>query len=123
MANWLLDDEREPRAEVAVVRLEDAPGLVPELWHYEIRNVLLVASRRRRMPDKARARHMAAIASLPFETDTSADLASAFALALKHSLSFYDALYLELACRRRGVLATFDGRLRTAAQAEGVAWD
>ena len=123
VANWLLDDERDPRAAAAVSRLDEARGLVPQLWQYEIRNVLLVATRRQRLsPDEA-TRHLATIDGLPFETDTAAELASTFALAMKHNLSFYDALYLELACRRRAILATFDARLLAAARAEGVAWD
>jgi predicted nucleic acid-binding protein len=72
--------------------------------------------------DEAR-RHLTEIEGLPFETDTAAEFRPAFALATKHNLSFYDALYLELACRRRAPLATFDGRLMEAARSEGVAWD
>ena len=41
-------------------------------------------------------------------------------LAALHSLTLYDAAYLELALRRRLPLATLDGGLRTAAQAETV---
>ena len=123
VANWLLDDERHPRAVAAVSRLDEVPGLVPQLWHYEIRNVLLVAMRRQRASADMAARHLATIDSLPFETDTAAEFGPTFSLAMKHSLSFYDALYLELACRRRAILATFDARLLNAARSEGVAWD
>ena len=37
-----------------------------------------------------------------------------------HDLSYYDAIYLELARRREGELATLDGALSLAAVAEGI---
>lgn len=43
-ACWLFDDESDARAVAALAALEEAPGVVPALWHYEIRNVLLVAA-------------------------------------------------------------------------------
>jgi hypothetical protein len=45
---WLFDDEQDPRADVALTRLEDGGALVPQLWHLEVRSVLLVAERRGR---------------------------------------------------------------------------
>jgi hypothetical protein len=44
----------------------------------------------------------------------------AFNLAREHVLSFYDALYLELAKRREAALATLDAELARAARAEGL---
>ncbi len=38
------------------------------------------------------------------------------ALARQHTLSVYDAAYLELALRRGAVLASLDGPLRSAAK-------
>jgi prevent-host-death family protein len=46
--------------------------------------------------------------------------ASSLRLARKHSLTFYDAAYLELAVRRNAPLATLDTRLATAARSESV---
>jgi predicted nucleic acid-binding protein len=63
------------------------------------------------------------LADLPLETDGTPDLQATFDLSVKHDLTFYDGLYLELAYRRRAALATMDRRLLAAAQAEGVAWD
>jgi predicted nucleic acid-binding protein len=42
------------------------------------------------------------------------------ALALRHGLTLYDAVYLELAMRRGLPLASSDKALRRAAAAEGV---
>ncbi len=44
----------------------------------------------------------------------------AFALAEKHGLSFYDAIYLELAKRHGAALATLDNALAGAAADEGL---
>ena len=41
-------------------------------------------------------------------------------LAQTHSITFYDATYLELAQRRQSMLATLDQKLQTAALAAGV---
>ena len=95
--------------------------MVPQIWHYEMRNILLVANRRQRIAAADVADRLSALADLPFETDGSPDLGAAFALARKHGLSFYDGLYLELACRRSAVLASLDERLLAAAASEGVA--
>ena len=57
---------------------------------------------------------------LPIDTDFTPNLDAAFELARKHRLTFYDALYLELALRRGAQLATLDKALERAAAVEGV---
>ena len=115
-ANWLFDDEHDPRADSALSLLETEPGIVPQLWHYEMRNILLVAHRRDRITAAGMAARVEALADLPLETDTAPDLNQAFALAGAHRLSFYDALYLELAIRRGIGLASLDARLNAVAR-------
>ncbi len=119
-ASWLFDDEDDPRAEAVFEALADATGLVPQLWHYEMRNILLVARRRNRITDEGLKDRIMALADLPLQTDADADLDRALLLAGTHTLSFYDALYLELAARREGFLASLDDRLIAAARAEGL---
>jgi predicted nucleic acid-binding protein len=41
-------------------------------------------------------------------------------LAIRHRLTSHDAAYLELAIRAQRPLTTFDGDLRSAAEAEGI---
>ena len=122
-ASWLLDDERNEYSDAALAALENAVGLVPQLWHYEMRNLLLMAARRGRLSAEDAAVRVAYLASLPLETDGTPDLQMAFALSAAHDLTFYDGLYLELARRRGAALATKDLRLLAAARSEGVAWD
>lgn len=117
---WLFDDEEEPRADLALERLAEEGALAPYLWHLETRNVLLVAERRGRLSARAVDERLNALKGLPIRTDDEPDLQSAFDLARAHNLSFYDALYLELAKRESAELATLDVALGQAAGAEGV---
>ena len=57
---------------------------------------------------------------LPIRTDTEPDLDAALDIARVHSLSMYDAVYVELAQRREAPVATLDVRLSQAAVAEGL---
>ena len=119
-ASWLFDDENDAGAASALSMLEDAQGIVPKLWHFEMRNILLVAMCRNRITPEGMKDRVAALAVLPLETDTEPDLDRAMALAETHRLTFYDALYLELALRRRAGLVTLDAQLRDAAMREAI---
>lgn len=48
------------------------------------------------------------------------NLSTAFSLAQMHGLSFYDAVYLELAKRQNAALASLDAALVRAAESEGL---
>ena len=119
-ASWLFDDEDDPRTAAALAALETMPGVVPQLWHYEMRNILLTARRRQRITSEGLKDRLAALVDLPLETDSDPDLHDASAFAEEHGLTFYDALYLEVACRRRAQLATLDAALLRAARARGL---
>ena len=119
-ACWLLDDEDDAVASVALERLGQEDALVPQLWHIEMRNSLLVARRRGRLSSDGLGERLRALAGIPVRTDTDFDPDAAFVLADKHGLSLYDALYLNLAQRRAIPLATLDKPLRRAAVAAGV---
>lgn len=117
---WLYDDEEGPLADQVLEGLEKEGGIVPQLWHLETRNSLLTAERRGRISEEEVKERLDALKGLPIATDEQPDLQSAFNLARAHDLSFYDALYLELAKRESAELATLDGALGQAAVAEGV---
>ena len=118
--DWLLGDEFDPRAAHALDSLRRHEAIVPQLWHYEIRNALLVAERRGRVTESQTMARLHSLRELPIVTDQDADLDAAFDLARAHTLSFYDALYLELAKRRWAPLATLDAGLLQAAVTEGL---
>ena len=117
---WLFDDEDEPRADQVLESLVEKEALVPHLWHLETRNALLVAERGGRLSAEAADERLDALKGLPIRTDEEPNLGSAFDLARTHRLSFYDAVYLELAKRKSAEFATLDNELGRAAAAEGV---
>lgn len=117
---WLLDDEDHPLADTARWRIVDGGAFVPQVWHLEIRNALLVAERRRRISAQGAVARLRSLKDLPIYTDAEPDLESAVELARAHRLAIYDAVYLELARRRDEALATLDNGLVRAATAEGL---
>lgn len=119
-ASWVLEDESDPRAESVQAEVERNGCLVPQHWHLEIHNTLIMAERRRRITRQAADLGLDFLKSMPIITDSEHDLDAALALARSHELSFYDAMYVELALRRGASLATLDGPLRRASIAEGV---
>ena len=116
---WLLEDEDDPVASAAMSRLATEFALVPQLWHLEVRNTLVVAERRGRVGAKGLEDGLRRVGELPIRTDTEPDLGAALALARRRRLTIYDALYLELALRADVPLATVDRALASAAAAEG----
>jgi predicted nucleic acid-binding protein len=100
-----------------------APIHVPALWHLEIANTLLVFVRRKLISEAQRELGLTLLSQLRviIDDETNRLAFSAISeLAAKHSLSVYDAAYLELARRKSLPLATRDVALKTAAKKSGV---
>lgn len=119
----LLPDEHAPQADDLLADLTPAQATVPQHWSLEVANGLLSAVRRRRIDDRVRRGALEDAALIPVQVanDTSALAWSTLSdLAVRHSLTIYDAAYLDLARRRRVPLATLDRRLGGAASAEGL---
>ena len=121
---WGLPDETSAQADRFLGRLTAEDMLwVPALWWYEISNALVMAERRRRLREAERLSLLDLYASLPVRTDshlTTETMWRVQALAQGHTLSAYDASYLELAIRKGLELATLDRRLMVAAKAAGI---
>lgn len=117
---WLLPDESNSRVNALIARVEIEGGIIPLHWHFEVRNALLMAERRGRIAAGTIGMHLSRLNRLSLDTDQSPNLDAALDLARRHHLSFYDALYLELALRRDIPLATLDSALDRAASAEGL---
>jgi predicted nucleic acid-binding protein len=100
------------------MRTEEA--VVPSLWWYEVRNILIVNERRKRIAESETADFLGHLSRLPIQIDRFSDEGLVLRLARSHGLSVYDAAYLALAQQRRLALATLDGDLRKAANVEGV---
>ena len=120
-ACWAFDDEDHPDASLAFDRMRDEEAVVPCLWWFEVRNILIVNERRRRITQAATASFLLNLSLLRLRVDRSPDENTVLRLARAHRLSVYDAAYLELAQREGLPLATLDADLRKAAASEGVA--
>ena len=118
---WSLGEDDENAATEVIRRMIETGAVVPQIWWYELRNALLMNERRGRIAPQQMANTLADVTALGIEVDGEHDEAAMFALARRHSLTVYDAAYLEVAFRRNLPLATFDRRLARAAEAEGVA--
>jgi predicted nucleic acid-binding protein len=122
-AAWVLPDESDASADAVLDRVAAEGALAPGLLWHELRNILLIAARRSRLPEAEVAPTLGRLRRLPIEVvDTAAGGdAGLIAIALRHRLTAYDAAYLLLARERALPLATADRALRRAAEAEGVA--
>jgi predicted nucleic acid-binding protein len=120
-ACWAFDDEDHPGASLAFDRMRAEEGVVPGLWWLEVRNILIVNERRRRIAESDTAAFLLSLSRLRIRVDRVPDENGVLRLARAHRLSVYDAAYLELAQREGLPLATLDADLRKAAADEGVA--
>jgi hypothetical protein len=50
-ACWALQDMEDPRADTAFARIRSDEAVVPSLWWFEIRNILVVNERRKRITE------------------------------------------------------------------------
>lgn len=120
---WCFPDEREAEAEQILIALAKHRILVPAIWGVELANALLVGQRQKRLGSQEIQNFASLLAELPLILDNLPvlhQLTHVLPLAREHSLSAYDAAYLELALRRGTALATFDKKLSQAAKATGV---
>jgi predicted nucleic acid-binding protein len=120
VASWAFMDEDHPVADLALERIRTDEARVPALWWLEVRNVLVVSERRKRLTESDTASFLRRVGRLRVTIDRSPEDADVLMLARRHRLSVYDASYLELA-RREGVpLATLDKELAAATTSAGV---
>lgn len=120
-ASWFLDEIDHPHVGLAWNMMRTDSAAVPSIWWYEIRNVLLMAERRKRLTPQDADHAWRRIRLLRVEVDPVPDDQRCLTLARRHALSVYDAAYLELAQRISCPLATRDRALTAAAKAESVA--
>lgn len=119
-AAWTFEDEDHPHAAVAFDLISTDSALVPSLWWFEVRNMLLINERRRRLTPAKTALFLHDLSNFAIVQDHMPDEAEIMRLARTHQLTVYDATYLELAQRSGCALATLDSALVRAAHAESV---
>ena len=120
-ACWAFEDEDHPDASLAFQQIRTEEAVVPCLWWFEVRNILMVNERRRRIAESGTAAFLLNVSRLRIRVDPVPDEGAVLRLARTHRLSVYAAAYLELAQREGLPLATLDADLRKAAACEGVA--
>lgn len=120
VACWILPDEQNAKADLALDALERERASVPEIWRYEVRNLLVMNERRGRISRGATTAGLEFLSVLPIDVERDMDEDAALGLARKHRLTVYDAAYLELALRKGLPLATLDAELIAAARADGI---
>lgn len=120
-ACWAFDDEDHPDASLAFERMRTEEAVVPSLWWFEVRNILIVNERRRRITENETVSFLQNLSLLRFRVDHAPEEGAVLRLARANRLSVYDAAYLELAQREGLPLATLDVALRKAASDEAVA--
>ena len=120
-AAWCFPNETGSVAADAVAeQLVSENGIVPGIFWYEIRNVLIAAERRGRIEREEADRFLRRLDELRLEVDHAHSESALLGLARRHQLTIYDAAYLETAVRRRAALATLDTALAAAAVRERV---
>jgi len=120
---WCFKDEITPVTQRLLQDLGSKPALVPAWWYVEIANVLALAERKGRLSTTEIIDFIAVLDNAQIEVDNEAPqraFSHLLPLCRKHRLTSYDAIYLDLAQRRRLPLATLDGPLRKAAKKLGV---
>ncbi|HME57444.1 MAG TPA: type II toxin-antitoxin system VapC family toxin [Terracidiphilus sp.] len=117
---WAMSDEDHQLADLAFLEIQSGSAIVPGIWWYEIRNILVLNERRNRIMPNDSAMFLNALEHLSIDIDFPHDGTLLMDLSRKYNLSVYDAAYLALAIREHIPLSTLDDNLQDAALAAGV---
>ena len=120
---WLFANEATGKTAELLRRLAVETALVPASFYIEVANVIALAERKGRITAADAAVFIQSLHKLGIEQNADAP-SRAFThllpLCRVHSLTAYDAIYLDLAMREGLPLATLDEPLRKAARKSGV---
>jgi predicted nucleic acid-binding protein len=115
------EDTRYSRHILTLLETRDA--IVPDIWPFEIANMIFVSfNKRRRITEPQIREYLERLRALPISLEprllwANIDLESQ---ARRWNLSAYDAAYPDLALRKSVPLATTDEALKRAALTQGV---
>ena len=116
--SWIFEDESSQKSdELLNLILDGATVIVPTIWRYEVSNVLLLATIKKRISGYKNA--ISLLGKFPIKEDPFSIVATwgdTLQVAAKTNLTIYDASYLETAKRNLLPLATFDKAMIKAAK-------
>lgn len=121
---WCFPDENAALAHYVAERFKRGDtGLAPSFWPHEVLNALLGGEKRKRISRALAQSFLDDLVVLPialeqFPSDIVFNRIQA--LSRRHSLTAYDAAYLDLAMESELPLATLDEQLIRAARREGI---
>lgn len=120
VCGWVLPDENSPVVVAAFEKLQTANAIAPDILWHEVRNVLMMARRRKRIDFAAVREGIGLLRQLNIVTRPSPGDGVILDLAERHKLTAYDAAYFALAVEMKLPLATLDRQLIDAAAQDGV---
>ncbi|MGA7236932.1 MAG: type II toxin-antitoxin system VapC family toxin [Bryobacteraceae bacterium] len=122
--SWCFPDEQTPSSLAVLDRLKAGDSaVVPAFWPVEVLNSLLVGERRGRISPEQTQTFLRSIQALrPTLDNASLDqvIGPVQKLCRDHRLAPYDALYVDLAMRKKCPFATLDQPQRDAAMELGI---
>jgi predicted nucleic acid-binding protein len=124
-AAWVMPDEASDAARdlYALACAEEGLFHAPQLWQWEMGNLLVMGHVRKRIAAELVEQGLEILAAARVSLDAAPNphrQSQVARLALTHGLTFYDAAYLELVLRLNGQLASADRALLAAAKACGI---
>lgn len=118
---WLFDQQADDYTEATLQALTQSSAIAQRWWLVETLNVLLALERRERLSVGKAVEALRLLQRPPVQLrDTQTSIFELHALANRHRLTSYDALYLDMALSTGLPLATRDKALRQAATESGV---
>lgn len=118
---WLFEEQANDYTESALDALSKGYAVVPRWWNVEMLNVLLALERRNRLAPGKAVELLRFLQRLPIRLrESNMSVFELHALAHRHQLTSYDALYLEAALATGLPIATRDKALQQAAIDSGV---
>lgn len=108
--SWCFPDENSHHGDAVLEAVRSHGAFVPPIWHYEVRNILVIGVNRGRIEGDDLFVFLDDLMNLPIETKPSC-FETCINLARKHNLSVYDAAYLELALTKSLKLESLDKAL------------
>jgi predicted nucleic acid-binding protein len=118
--SWFLPDEATSITTELARRMADEGAAAPDLFWHEVRNLLITANRRGRLPAADLAAQLDALEALPVRDAGRGEAHLVARVAQQRRLTSYDAAYVALAVTNELPLASLDKEMRAAAKAEGL---